>query len=337
MTALTQFQRLECTGLWRDAPDAQKREVIVSFGDATLVLSELRSQRALTHWSLPAILRLNPGERPARYTPAPDGDEVLELDDETMIAAIDKVHALITARRPHPGRLRGLLMGAGLIGVLGLGIFWMPRAIIDHTAGALPFATLQDLGRAALADLTRLTGAPCAGPDGAAALSRLRERMTGAGGETYVLPPPLARPEMLPGQILVLPKALIETQDRPEGAAGAILAAELEATDAPPAHAVLHFAGFRETISLLTTGILPEGAAVGFGEALLARKPARIADTRLLQRFAEAGMSSTPYAYALDPTGESTLGLIEADPHAKDAKPVMTDTDWVALQGICGD
>ena len=49
MTALTEFQRLECTGLWREAPEAQKREVIVSFGDATLVLSEARSQRALTH------------------------------------------------------------------------------------------------------------------------------------------------------------------------------------------------------------------------------------------------------------------------------------------------
>ena len=56
---------------------------------------------------------------------------------------------------------------------------------------------------------------------------------------------------------------------------------------------------------------------------------------RLLQRFAEAGISSTPFAYAIDPTGETTLPLIEADPHAGDARPVMTDTDWVALQGIC--
>lgn len=337
MTALTQFQRLECTGLWRNAPDAQKREVIVSFGDATLVLSELRSQRAVTHWSLPAILRLNPGERPARYAPAPDGDEVLEIEDETMIAAIDKVHVLIAARRPHPGRLRGLLMAAGLVAVLGIGIFWMPRAIIDHTASALPFATRQDVGRAALADLTRLTGAPCAGPEGMAALSRLRDRMTGTGGETYVLPPPLARPVMLPGHILVLPKSLIEAQDRPEVAAAAILAADLAAAETPPARTLLHFAGLRPTISLLTTGKLPDGSVTGFGEELLAAGPARVSDADLLQRFAEAGISSTPYAYALDPTGESTLALIEADPHARDAKPVMTDTDWVALQGICGE
>jgi len=28
MTALEQYQRLEATGLWRDAPDSQRREVL---------------------------------------------------------------------------------------------------------------------------------------------------------------------------------------------------------------------------------------------------------------------------------------------------------------------
>ncbi|MGL4279888.1 MAG: hypothetical protein ACRCS0_05955, partial [Albidovulum sp.] len=66
MTALREYQRLESTGLWRDAPGAQKREVFVAFGDATLVISEAKSHRPLTHWSLPAIQRLNPGQMPAR-------------------------------------------------------------------------------------------------------------------------------------------------------------------------------------------------------------------------------------------------------------------------------
>jgi hypothetical protein len=337
MTALTEFQRLECTGLWRDAPGAQKREVIVSFGDATLVISEARSARAITHWSLPAILRLNPGEAPARYAPAPDGDEELELDDETMVAAIEKVHSLIAARQPHPGRLRNLLLGAVLAVVLGVGIFWMPRALIDHTARALPFSTQQEIGRAALADLMRLTGPPCAGPEGVAALDRLRDRMSGTGGTTLVLPMPLAAARMLPGRILVLPRATAEAGDRPEVVAATILAAEVEAGQKPPIRELLHFAGFRATISLLTAGQLPSGALRGYGEDLLARKVAPPDQPELLRRFSEAGLSSTPYAYALDPTGETTLGLIEADPHRADAKPVMTDTDWVALQGICAE
>ncbi|MEO0773689.1 MAG: hypothetical protein AAFZ04_10955, partial [Pseudomonadota bacterium] len=49
------------------------------------------------------------------------------------------------------------------------------------------------------------------------------------------------------------------------------------------------------------------------------------------------GISATPYAYALDLTGEKTLGLIEADPFATSApEPVMNDADWLRLQAICG-
>ena len=67
--------------------------------------------------------------------------------------------------------------------------------------------------------------------------------------------------------------------------------------------------------------------------------PASMPDEPLLERFAAAGVSSTPYAYALDITGESTLRLIEGDPMRSEGarKPVLDDGDWVALQGICGN
>ena len=56
-----------------------------------------------------------------------------------------------------------------------------------------------------------------------------------------------------------------------------------------------------------------------------------------LARFEAASLRSTPYAYAVDITGERTLGLIEADPFAASAPdPVMNDSDWLRLQAICG-
>ncbi len=59
-------------------------------------------------------------------------------------------------------------------------------------------------------------------------------------------------------------------------------------------------------------------------------------DERLLERFRQINLSSTAYARALDPTGETTLGLIEADPF-KGTSPaaILEDNDWVSLQGIC--
>ncbi len=69
MTALKKYQKLESTGLWRESARGQRREVIVNFGEASLVLSDPRSENALSHWSLPAVERLNPGEMPATLRP----------------------------------------------------------------------------------------------------------------------------------------------------------------------------------------------------------------------------------------------------------------------------
>lgn len=337
MTALQEYQRLECTGLWRDRPDGQRREVIVSFGDATLVISETRSARALTHWSLPAVVRLNPGERPARFSPDPDADEELELDDEAMIAAVSKVHTLIEARRPHPGRLRTVLLGAALAGVLGAVVFWMPSALVSHTAAALPFAKRQAIGRAVLADLARLTGLPCAAPEGQGALGRLHERLLGPAGEIFILPEGLRRSAILPGGIVLLSRALVEDQDVPEVAAGEVLAADLRRGSGDPVIPILRHAGLAATFRLLTTGDLPNAAVDGYGEVLLSGAAPAVTDKALLDRFGAAGVASSPYAYSLDPTGETVLGLIEADPFRAAApdRPVLTDADWVALQGIC--
>lgn len=62
MTALDKYVRLESGGLWRADANAQRRDVGISFGDATLVIADTAG-RPVAHWSLPAITRLNPGTR----------------------------------------------------------------------------------------------------------------------------------------------------------------------------------------------------------------------------------------------------------------------------------
>jgi len=44
MTALSKYDRLEATGLWRADPEAQRREVIVSIGNATLVIADINDR-----------------------------------------------------------------------------------------------------------------------------------------------------------------------------------------------------------------------------------------------------------------------------------------------------
>ena len=57
----------------------------------------------------------------------------------------------------------------------------------------------------------------------------------------------------------------------------------------------------------------------------------------LLAGFEAWSVRAAPYAYARDETGETTLGLIEADPFADGAPPaLLSDSDWLRLQAICG-
>lgn len=339
MTALSEYQRLESTGLWRDKPDAQRREVVVGFRDASLVISDIRSETPLAHWSLPAITRLNPGALPAVYSPGGDQGESLEIADETLAAAIDKVHRLIDARKPHPGRLRRYLLGGGMAIVLGLGLFWLPGEMVRHTASVVPDAKRQEIGRAVLADIARVSGAPCGAGQGPRSLGQLSTRLGGSDAMAIaVLPGAVSGARALPGDLIILGRDLVEDHESAEVAAGHILAARLRATTADPIIDLLHWAGLRATFRLLTTGILTQDDIAGYGEALLATAPRPLPDEALLAAFAAAGVPSSPYAYARDVSGESVLGLIEADPfRTTPATAVLADADWVALQGICGD
>lgn len=339
MTALKKYEKLESTGLWRDAPDAQRREVVVNFGDASLVLSDPKTGTALTHWSLPALVRLNSTAMPALYAADSEAAETLEIDDALMVGAIETVRGAIEKARARPGRLRATLLGGGIAIALLLAVFWLPSALISQTAAMVPAATRAEIGRMALADLTRLTGVPCANPAGLAAAMTLSERVLGqGGGQILILRDGLNPAAHLPGGLVLLSSKLVEPLDGPEVAAGYALAEKTRAELSDPLIPVLQQAGLLATLRLLTSGRLPPGALSGYAETLLVRPPLPVGDEALLVAFRDASVPSTPYAYAVDPTGETTLPLIEADPlRGASAVPILPDTDWVQLQSICQD
>jgi hypothetical protein len=119
--------------------------------------------------------------------------------------------------------------------------------------------------------------------------------------------------------------------------AGHVLAARVRAAAEPPLALLLRNAGTVATLRLLTTGELPADVLPGHAEALLVAAPSPVATEPLLAAFAAARVSTAPYAFARDVTGETMLPLIEGDPMRGMApEPVLPDGEWVALQGICG-
>ena len=337
MTVLEQYRRLEALALWRDGPDDQRRDVVVSLGEATLVIST-PSETALSHWSLPAIERLNPGRTPALYAPGPDAEERLEIDDVDMIAAIEALRAAIERSRPHPGRLRWLIgAGAGVALLLGASL-WLPGALTRQTVGILPDAKRIEIGDALLAEIGRIAGQSCDGPRTRVALARLSTRVLGPPAPRIVLVP-TAIPDTLslPGDLIVASAALGEDHETPEVLAGYLLAEDLRREAQDPVLTLLDDVGLIPTFRLLTTGNLPGGALHDHAVRLLSRKPEPVDDTALMARFAAVEIASTPYAFAQDVSGETVLSLIEADPmRGEPVPPLLRDEDWLALQNACG-
>lgn len=338
MTALTEFERLEAQGSWRESPDARLREVVVSVGDASLILVDPRSEVPLSHWSLPAVQRLNPGKRPAVYAPgASDSDETVEIDDPLMIEAIERVHRAIDSRRAHPGRLRGVLTLLAVLAMLGGLFLWLPDALVRHAARVAPPAQTRAIGEAVLADITRSTGAVCPRRSGQSVLDWLAPQLLGAEAKVRVVAAPLDHARRLPGDLFLLGQNMITDQPGPEAAVGHLLAASLAVSDADVTLRALEHAGPKAALGLLTQGTLPPGVLAGHGQAMLLM-PAPLPDTDVvLAAFAARNLPAGPYARSIDPDGESVLDLIEADQFGQTTarRALLTSEQWDALQNIC--
>ncbi len=336
MTALTKYARLEATALWRASPEEQRREVFVSIGDATLMIIDLKNQ-PLTHWSLAAIERANPGTRPAIFHPDGDPGETLELPETEaeMIDAIETLRKAIEKARPRPGRLRWFGLVASCLVVAWLAVFWLPGAMQDHTLKVVPQVKRDAIGAALLSRIERVAGAVCGDATSRAALALLGNRLQ--AGQLVVLPDMTHESLHVPGDLILLKRSVIEDFEEPDVAAGYIVTEQTRRDASDPLRDLLQVVGLRENFRLLTTGDLAPEALDAYAEHLLTTTPPPPDTAAQLQRFGNAALRSTPYAYARDITGETTLNLIEGDPmNGKLTEPLMSDANWLRLQSICG-
>lgn len=135
MTALDKYTRLEALGQWSETSNVPPVEVIVSFGDATLLLSK-PDETPLSHWAMAATMLTSLENGVATYTPDIHGHETLEIDDPAMIEAIAQVSQ---TQKPQQKRksLRIwfllLLLVALVIGAFGYGPTTLRTQAINMT------------------------------------------------------------------------------------------------------------------------------------------------------------------------------------------------------------
>lgn len=342
MTALDKYRKLEGIGLWSARVEDQRREVVVNFGDATLVISDSRSMQVLSHWSLPAVRRRNPRERPALYSPDGDGGEVLELDDDWLIDALDAVQAALAPPKRWRDRL-GRKVYAGLaVAVLGAVALLFPPALERHTATVLPWTTRHEIGSALVADLQVQGAQLCTAAQGRAALEALQRQVLDQPARVHVLQgTPAARVAGFPGGVFVMDARLLDMAESPEALAGALVLAQARLRMDDPVAPVLGHVGVMRTLGLLTSGAVPTDALSGYAGPVL-RAPARLPDVaRLLARFQALDLSARAFAdnpEPLDPDAGPLLPDLRAGDPMADAVPtrvLLSDGQWVSLQNIC--
>lgn len=333
MTVLAKYQRLEAEGVWRAHPEAQRQDVYVSIGDATITIGAANGT-ALAHWSLPAIQRLNPGERRALYRPGEESSETLEIADAEMIDAVEKVLRSIQRGPGRTGRMQGMVtLGIGLA-IFAAAAIWLPGAIIRYTASLVPDVARVTIGNQLLAEMDRVSGTPCAAPFGQRALEQLSSRLLDTNPtQMVVLPSALKDTAHLPGGTILVSHTLVEDFETPDVVAGYVLAEDLRRETEDPLARLLEFAGLRAALVLLSQGELPELALKRMAEAVIAEPPSAISDKDLIAKLNAAEVPAEPYARARDFSGETTTMLLQAN--ATFQTQILEDGDWIALQRIC--
>jgi hypothetical protein len=337
MTALKEYQRLETTGLWKESSDSQRKEVLVLFGENSLVLYD-KTDMPLSHWSLAAVKRINPGEIPAIFKPTPTDPESLEIDDKAMIDAIEKVGNIISKRSPRRGRIRTYIF-LSIIGALGfLGTFWLPQALINHTLSVVPESKKMAIGLSLFQKVSALTGKACSTKEGDKSLISLQNRVFGnTYHKIFIVPNSPKKILALPGKILLLDRTVIEDFDTPEVAAGYLLMSQELVDKQDPFLSLINSSGLRMLFRLLTKGEITDSFLARHAEKILTNSQRKITYVGLIKRFKNSNIATSPFAYAIDVTGETTLELIEGDSkiNSENNHPIITDSAWVSLQAIC--
>lgn len=337
MTALDKYQRLEGPAVWRAAPDALRRNVVVSLGKSTLVISDPRSGEALSHWALTAVSRLGRGSEPAVYVPGVDepGEE-LEVDDLTLIEALETIQAALRPRPPARW-IRAALGAASAVVVLG-GALFLPDAIARHTAEIVPEATRGEIAREALDAMAASAAGErvCAHPDGRQSLAALRDRVLGpewrirviTGGSGF-------ETAHLPGNMILVGSDLLDRLNSPEALAGWLISEAVAAQRGDPMLEALRYAGTRATIALLTSGNLPVDALQGYVRTRMDAGRAPFAEPDVFrQRLGVLGVST--FAFAQSVAGfDDPLAQALASAPDPGSPPLLSDGAWLTLQAIC--
>ncbi len=199
MTALDKYIRLESLGLWKEAPDKPAIEVLVSFGNATLVLSNTE-EIPFSHWSLMATRLVSKNAGVSVFSADDEGFETLEIDDPEMIKAINMVTRAFG--RPERKLNWGLWISLFLLVLAITGMFrFAPSFLLEQSVNMTSRDGARQLGNQIL-DGMELES--CSQENADLALRKLENQIFPDGGYRVEIMKNAPDGLVLPGGIILL-------------------------------------------------------------------------------------------------------------------------------------
>ena len=251
MTAIDKYTRLEALGQWRESPDEPPREVVVSFENATLVLSDL-DEKPLCHWAMAATFRLKLDGASAVYTPDTEGFETLEINDAEMVEAIAQVSlAAVTITRRTPW-LRWIFL-VFLAGIIGAILYSAPNLL---RAQAIRMTALESARKLGTDMVAALDTDICREPRGDIARALFQSRLFTDGSIVLLITRGQKQASAFPGGVVLIDSSTLQSMQSPDELATltTALAAQSKSTLAQ----LFEASSPRELFQYITSGELSE-------------------------------------------------------------------------------
>jgi len=373
MTALAKYAKLEAVARYFDGESAAPQDVVVSFGERSLVIMALNDV-ALAHWPLASLRAISArGDPAAQLVPNEGSDERLILGDPEMLDAITQVCPGLYRRKVDGRRVRGAFFwaGAAVASVLAI-VFVLVPALAGQLARMIPPEREQQLGDAVVEQIQTFfewvggeTPEMCETASGNEALGRMAERLTGKLELPYplrlaVIDVGMINAVAVPGGRILVFRGLLDAADSPEEVAGVVAHEIGHVVHRDPTREALRAAGTTGVIGLLIGDVFGAGMAVVMADAVLnasyQRDAEASADETAYDLLGKAELPTTPFARFFEKMhkkygdSEGLMKMISSHPGLAERAeraaaadrigdgpydPALTDRDWIALKGIC--